>query len=193
MKDLKTRYMREKENGVAFELLNRYRQVPDSEKGEIIWTLLSPHRADLAKIVVGMRENPDDELQKLYIKLHQLFMRDKFPYKNWKAWLARILRNDLLNKKNQKNLLVAMPVEVLPEVETEEVEERLPLSVLEKAVARLAPTQQEVIKLRYFGGKEGKLMTYKEIATKMDCSVGQVHGYLDRAKENLRNHLNGQV
>ncbi|RMG21972.1 MAG: hypothetical protein D6730_17335, partial [Bacteroidetes bacterium] len=48
------------------------------------------------------------------------------------------------------------------------------------------------VELRYLRRKE-KLMTYKEIAQIMNCSVGQVHGYLDRAKENLRTLLAAEI
>ena len=99
------RYQEKRENEVVFELLGRYRDANNKEKGDIIFGLLAPHKNDLARIVVSMNEDPDEEIQKLYIKLHELFMKGKFPYKNWKYWLARILKNDLLNLKKRNNPL----------------------------------------------------------------------------------------
>ncbi|RMG23217.1 MAG: hypothetical protein D6730_14920, partial [Bacteroidetes bacterium] len=102
-------YQEHKENALAFELLNRYRHVSNGEKGEILWGLLAPHTDDLARIAASMGEDPAEELQKLYLKLHALFVREKFPHSNWKYWLARILKNDLLNQKKRKNPLVSVP------------------------------------------------------------------------------------
>ncbi|MEM7374511.1 MAG: sigma-70 family RNA polymerase sigma factor [Bacteroidota bacterium] len=190
MRELIRSYQREKENPVALELLNRYRTSSNQERGEIIWGLLAPHRTDLSRIVASLNENPEDELQNLYIKLHGLFLRGKFPEKNWKHWLARILKNDMLNKKTKKNPIVSVPVERLPEAEAAPTEAPLNMNLLQKAVDKLPANQKRVVELRYLKRSE-KLMTYKEIAATMQVSVGQVHGYLDRAKENLRIHLHG--
>lgn len=183
------RYQKNTENDVAFALLSRYKSVGANQQGEILWGLLAPHQKDLARIVVGMKEDPEEELQKLFLKLHQLFLKDKFPHSTWKFWLARIVKNDLLNQKKKKNPLVSVPLEALPETEEESHQEAFNPDQLGNAIAKLTDTQRQVIQLRY-GRPEGKLMTYKEIAEVMNCSIGQVHGYLDRAKENLRNNLN---
>lgn len=181
-------YQELKENKVAFELLGRYKESSNSEKGEIIWGLLAPHTDDLSKIVMMMKEEPAEEFQKLYLKLHKLFMQEKFPHSNWKSWLARILKNSLINDKKRKNPIVSVPMERLPEVEVEEDSSSINEGLMYEAMKDLPETQRKVIELRYMR-KEGKLMTYKEIAGIMNCSVGQVHGYLDRAKENLRNRM----
>ena len=82
---------------------------------------------------------------------------------------------------------IPLPIERLPEVEEEEVEDvELNSKALEKAVSGLSEKQKQAVELRYLNRGE-KLMSYKEIASIMKCSTGQVHGYLDRAKENLRN------
>lgn len=181
-------YQEHKENQLAFTLIEKYKESSNREKGEIIWGLLAPHTNDLSKIVMMMKEDPDEELQKLYLKLHQLFIQEKFPHSNWKSWLARILKNGLINQKKKKNPIVAVPLERLPEVEVEEDNETINERMMYEALKDLPETQRKVIELRYMR-KEGKLMTYKEIAGIMNCSVGQVHGYLDRAKENLRNRM----
>ena len=182
------RYREKKENEVVFELLGRYQNASNKEKGDMIFGLLEPHKKDLARIIISMNEDPDEELQKLYIKLHELFMNGKFPYKNWKYWLARILKNDLLNIKKRNNPFIPLPIERLPEVEEEEKEETLSVNSVEEAIRDLSETQRMAVELRYLTRGE-KLMSYKEIAAAMNCSVGQVHGYLDRAKENLRNKM----
>jgi len=181
-------YQEHKENKIAFELFGRYKKSSNREKGEIIWALLAPHTEDLSKIVGMMKEDPQEELQKLYLKLHQLFMQEKFPHSNWKSWLARILKNDLINQKKRKNPIVSVPMERLPEQEVEEENDQMNEKIMYEVIHSLPEKQKKVIELRYLK-KEGKLMTYKEIATIMGCSVGQVHGYLDRAKENLRNKM----
>lgn len=185
------RYQQKKENDIAMELLSRYKASDGRTQGEILSSLLLPHKEDLSKIVAGMREDPQEELQKLFLKLHHLFKQDKFPRSNWKYWLARIIKNDLLNKKKRKNPLIPLPVEELSIAAPEANEpDRINPNKLQDAISKLAVKQKQVVELRYLRS-EGKLMTYKEIATQMNCSVGQVHGYLDRAKENLRTHLNG--
>ena len=139
-----------------------------------------------------MREDPAEELQKLFIKLHQLFNKGKFPHSNWKYWLARILKNDLINQKKQKKPLITLSLDAVLEQEQSENETEPDMDLLFDAIDQLSENQKRVIELRY-GRKEGKLMSYKEIASMMNCSTGQVHGYLDRAKENLRNRFNELV
>ena len=186
------RYQKQKENPVAFELLERYKQCSHQQKGEIIWSLLAPHQSDLSKIVASMNEDPQEELQRLFLKLHTLFMKGKFPHSNWKYWLARILKNDLLNKKTRKGPVVSLPVEHLPEVETDEPYQEYDIGKLTSAIHQLNDTQRKVIELRYLKRRE-KLMTYKEIAEEMNCTVGQVHGYIDRAKLSLRKQLQKDI
>ncbi|MEM7658063.1 MAG: sigma-70 family RNA polymerase sigma factor [Bacteroidota bacterium] len=192
IRELMNRYRKEQDNPIAMELLGRYQAASQAEQGEIIWSLLKAHERDLSRIVARMGEDPEEELQNLYLKLHQLFMRGKFPESNWKYWLARIMRNDMLNKKTRKKPLVSLPMERLPEQEVEEPKAELPPERLQQAISQLCDSQRQVVELRYLK-KEGKLMTYKEIAQAMNCTVGQVHGYLDRAKENLRHSLNGSI
>ena len=185
------RYKQKKENEVAMELLGRYKASDGHTQGEIISSLLLPHKEDLSKIVAGMKEDPQEEIQKLFLKLHHLFSQDKFPRSNWKYWLARIIKNDIINKKKRKNPFIPLPVEELSIAVPETNEpDRINPNKLKEAIDKLALKQKQVVQLRYLKS-EGKLMTYKEIADYMNCSVGQVHGYLDRAKENLRTHLNG--
>ncbi|MEL6252485.1 MAG: sigma-70 family RNA polymerase sigma factor [Bacteroidota bacterium] len=185
------RYKQKKENEVAMELLGRYNQQDEQTQGEIISSLLIPHWQDLSRIIASMKEEPQEELQKLFLKLHKLFKQDKFPKSNWKYWLARIVKNDLINKKKRKNPFIPLPVEELTIAAPETNEaDRINPNKLKEAISKLAAKQKQVVELRYLRS-EGKLMTYKEIADHMNCSVGQVHGYLDRAKENLRTHLNG--
>ena len=188
LQQLLARYQKQKENPVAFELIERYRTSDTHNQGNIIWTLLAAHQDDLSKIVASMNEDPQEELQKLFLKLHQLFLKGKFPATNWKYWLARILKNDLINKKKKKNPIVSLPLEYLPEMEEDTDGTRTNTQRLYQAIDQLTETQKQVIQLRYLK-REDKLMTYKEIARIMNCSVGQVHGYLDRAKENLRNQM----
>lgn len=185
-------YRKSPENQVALELLSRYGDAEPNSRGEIIWTLLAPHQQDLSKIIASLKEDPQEEIQRLYVRLHHLFIKGKFPDKNWKSWLARILRNDLLNQKKRTNRLVSLPFEYLPETEDVVSDETLNPQLLKSAISKLTETQRKVIELRYLQ-TEGKLLTYKQIAEMMGCSTGQVHGYLDRAKENLRNHLNEYV
>lgn len=182
------RYQEKQENEVAFALLNKYSNAAANEQGEIIWGLVAPHQQDLSRIIGSMREDPAEELQKLFVRLHTLFLKEKFPHSNWKYWLARIVKNDLLNMKKKKNPFVSLPVEELPPQIEEEEGDEINFRQLQDAVSKLPEKQQKVIELRYLKRQE-KLMTYKEIAELMECSTGQVHGYLDRAKENLRSHL----
>ncbi|MEZ4776519.1 MAG: RNA polymerase sigma factor [Bacteroidia bacterium] len=190
--ELIKQYFSSKENQVALELLLRYKEASEKERGEIIWSLLAPHRKDLSKIIAAMNENPQDEIQRLYVRLHHLFLQGKIPDKNWKSWLARILRNDLINQKKRKSPVISLSFEHLPEPENPQPDENMNTNKLHEALKKLPDAQRQVIELRYMQS-EDKIMTYKEIAVLMNCSVGQVHGYLDRAKENLRMNLNEYV
>lgn len=186
------KYQRKTENDLAFELIDRYKNANRQEQGEIIWGLLAPHKQDLSRIVASMNEDPQEEMQKLFLKIHELFVREKYPHSNWKYWLSRILKNEIINQKKQQKTFSGLPTDIMEAVDnTEEREQKL--TQLKQAIERLSENQKKAIQLRYGSVKEGKLMTYKEMASVMHCSPGQVHGYLDRAKENLRNYLNELV
>lgn len=191
IRQLIQRYQSQTENEVAFELIQRYSQSSGAEQGEIIWGLLAPHQQMLSRIVASMNEDPQDELQNLFLKVHGLFVRGKFPHSNWKYWLSRIVKNEMINHKKQQRNFVGLPLELLAETENPDDQEQL-FGLLNKGLERLNVNQRKAIELRY-GNPTGKLMTYKDMAARMNCSTGQVHGYLDRAKEKLRNHLNDLV
>ena len=190
--ELIRKYQRKTENDLAFELIDRYKNANRQEQGEIIWGLLAPHQQDLSRIVASLNEDPQEEMQKLFLKIHELFVREKYPHSNWKYWLARILKNEIINQKKQQKTFSGLPTDIMEAVDnTEEREQKL--TQLKQAIERLSENQKKAIQLRYGSTKEGKLITYKEMASVMQCSPGQVHGYLDRAKENLRNYLNELV
>jgi RNA polymerase sigma factor (sigma-70 family) len=190
--ELIRKYQRKTENDVAFALIDRYKSSNRQQQGEIIWGLLAPHQQDLSRIVAGMNEDPQEEMQKLFLKIHELFVREKYPHSNWKYWLSRIVKNEIINQKKRQKNFSGLPTDLIEEVDNTEERERK-LTQLKQAIERLSENQKKAILLRYGPNKEDKLMTYKEMASVMQCSPGQVHGYLDRAKENLRNYLNELV
>jgi RNA polymerase sigma-70 factor (ECF subfamily) len=134
------------------------------------------------KYIYGMVQNraeADDLLQDTFIKVMKASNKD---IRNWKSYLLTIARNTVYDhwrkRKNKYNL-------DLFKLKTKERDIELKLDI-EKGIKKLSPKLKEVIILR-----EINKMEYQEIADVLGIEKGTVKSRLSRAREELKDFLEG--
>lgn len=126
-----------------------------------------------------------DTFTKAWLNLKKLRKHEAFP-----GWIAAIGRRICLNaieKRGRKKEVAeesAEPASVNPVMPPSFNASRV---ILEEAVARLSLRDRELITLSYF-----KELSSGEVAEIMDIEAGTVRVYLTRAREKLRNMLEGR-
>lgn len=134
------------------------------------------------KYIYGMVQNraeAEDLLQDTFIKVMKASNKD---IRNWKSYLLTIARNTVYDhwrkRKNKYNL-------DLFKLKTKERDIELKLDI-EKGIKKLSPKLKEVIILR-----EINKMEYQEIADVLGIEKGTVKSRLSRARDELKNFLEG--
>ena len=105
------------------------------------------------------------------------------PGTNLRAWLTTIMRNQFFDTlaRNRLSDRVEEVIEIIQPATTEDVEARLTLRDVNRAVERLPEKQRAAVLL---AGIEGK--SYSEVASLMGLSVEAVRCHLARARDRLR-------
>ena len=136
------------------------------------------------KYIYGMVQNraeAEDLLQDTFIKVMKAGNKD---IKNWKGYLLTIARNTVYDhwrkRKNKINL-------DLFKLKTKNTDIELKLDI-EKGIKKLSPKLKEVIILR-----EINRLEYQEIADVLGIEKGTVKSRLSRAREELKNFLEGNT
>ena len=134
------------------------------------------------KYIYGMVQNraeADDLLQDTFIKVMKASNKD---IRNWKSYLLTIARNTVYDhwrkRKNKYNL-------DLFKLKAKERDIELKLDI-EKGIKKLSPKLKEVIILR-----EINKMEYQEIADVLGIEKGTVKSRLSRARDELKDFLEG--
>lgn len=138
----------------------------------------------------------DDIMQDIYIKLFvnlHKFETDKLSFKNWVYLIARNHIYDLHRKKNVRpEGNMEEPDEdgedplnlVASEHDTErEINNKIKMEKLEKALDKIKPKFKEVLDLKYFQDKD-----YKEIAEILGKPEGTIASMINTAKRELKKH-----
>ena len=150
--------------------------------------LIVMHQEYLYKTAYMYTKNEQDALDAVQeCAMRAMISMDKLREPAYfKTWITRILINCIYQekKKTDRN----SPFEKYHEAAPEQ-----PLSIEEKtdlydAIDLLPPAYKTIVILKYFQG-----MKIKDIAQVMNIPVGSVKGYLFRAKEVLKNQLQGQI
>ncbi len=136
------------------------------------------------KYIYGMVQNraeAEDLLQDTFIKVMKAGNKD---IKNWKGYLLTIARNTVYDhwrkRKNKINLDFF-------KLKTKNNDIELKLDI-EKGIKKLSPKLKEVIILR-----EINRLEYQEIADILGIEKGTVKSRLSRAREELKNFLEGNT
>ncbi|MEJ2355906.1 MAG: RNA polymerase sigma factor, partial [candidate division WOR-3 bacterium] len=134
------------------------------------------------KYIYGMVQNraeADDLLQDTFIKVMKASNKD---IRNWKSYLLTIARNTVYDhwrkRKNKYNL-------DLFKLKAKERDIELKLDI-ERGIKKLSPKLKEVIILR-----EINKMEYQEIADVLGIEKGTVKSRLSRARDELKDFLEG--
>lgn len=173
----------------TIEKTNSLKLVQKAAKGnrEAFGELIVMHQEYLYRLAYLHTKNEQDALDAVQeCAMRAMISMDKLRESAYfKTWITRILLNSIY--QGQKQNKGHSPFEEYCEAAPE-----LPVSIEEKtdlyhAIDLLSPTYKTVVVLQYFAG-----LKIKEIAQIMDLPVGSVKGYLFRAKEALKNQLEGQ-
>lgn len=134
------------------------------------------------KYIYGMVQNraeAEDLLQDTFIKVMKAETKD---IKNWKSYLLTVARNTVYDhwrkRKNRLNL-------DLFNIRTKDKDIDLQLDI-EKGIKNLSPKLKEVVVLR-----EINQLEYQEISDILGIEKGTVKSRLSRAREELKNFLEG--
>ena len=137
----------------------------------------------IAYLMTHNRDAAADAVQEAFLKMWKYIpsLRDE---NGLKAWLVRILINEVKQQKRKKHL-PTIPFDQVSEntcgndiqtdIERNELQE-----TVRKAVHMLVDDQKQVVVLHYFGG-----LTIAEIAVAMKCRKGTIKSRLSRALKHL--------
>jgi RNA polymerase sigma-70 factor (ECF subfamily) len=134
------------------------------------------------KYIYGMVQNraeAEDLLQDTFIKVIKAANKD---IKNWKGYLLTIARNTVYDHWRKRKSKVNLD---LFKLKTRNKDIELKLDI-EKGIKNLSPKLKEVIILR-----EMNRLEYQEIADILGIEKGTVKSRLSRARNELKNFLEG--
>jgi RNA polymerase sigma-70 factor (ECF subfamily) len=151
-----------------------------------------PHIPMLRRYALKLARNPpdaDDLVQDCLLRA--LARGHQFePGTNLAAWLATILRNLFLTRRQRAMRIVE--VELEPEIAEVSMDasqfHSVELQDTEAAIRDLAPEQRQVI---HKCGVEG--VSYEDAASEMGVSVGTIRSRLSRARSQLRERVAGRI
>jgi RNA polymerase sigma-70 factor (ECF subfamily) len=143
----------------------------------------------LAFSLLGNREEAEDAVQEVYLKLWKM-RSDLKNYKSIEALCVRVTRNQCLDylrrrqktrevqedHKNEKGQVVDTPSEVMEKKERSEI--------INKLINQLPEPQRSLVFFRHVEGKE-----YHEIEELMDMNENAIRVSISRARKRLREML----
>jgi len=172
-------------------------QAGDAAAFEELFKALRGRTFQVARSLVGSREDALDLTQEAFTKLYSA--RASYdPGQPFLPWFHRILRNacfsflrkhgrlrakslQALDEDGEERLLELEDPGPTPSAELEASDER---QLFQRALARLAPRDREILALRHYED-----LSYKEIATALDIPEGTVMSRLFHARRRLREVL----
>lgn len=133
--------------------------------------------------VVGRPDTAQDLTQEVFLRVTRARVPETDPAGH-RAWVFKIARNLVLNHLRD-GMRRGQPVELVeaPQPATQEL-----TIALHQALAALADVDRDVFLLRESAG-----LSYDEIATACELSVEAVRGRLRRARQELREALDGEM
>jgi len=133
--------------------------------------------------VVGRQETAQDLTQEVFLRVTRATVPDTDP-SGHRAWVFKIARNLVLNHLRDGHRR-GQPVELVdtPTPATQEL-----TVVIREALAGLSDADRDVFLLRESAG-----LSYEEIAAACELTVEAVRGRLRRAREELRQTLDGEL
>jgi RNA polymerase sigma-70 factor (ECF subfamily) len=133
-------------------------------------------------------QTAEDLTGDVFLSVLEAINSDKFWRTSFRAWLYRIAGNKVADYYREMNRLIKYPessANIQPDSPDEIYMEKQSLNALKTAIDALAPTQQEVLTLRF-----GQRLKTREVAEILGKSVGAVEALQNRALKALRQKLN---
>ena len=134
-------------------------------------------------------QTAEDLTADVFLRVLEAIQSDKLWRTSFRAWLYRIAGNQVADYYRELNRIKTYPDDNVPVSETDSPDaafmDKQSRTVLHSAINVLAPSQQEVLTLRF-----GQRLKTKEVAEIMGKSVGAVEALQNRALNALRKKLN---
>lgn len=161
---------------------------------DAFWELLEQFRPELlaqAQTIVCQREDAEDVVQETFIAVSRDHL--KLPQKGLRAWLRSINRANAVDRlrgkktDSQRRLRRAqqIPEDIFTTGGFSQIEMR---DSLKSAIQSLPENLRQLVELRFF-----KHFSYKQIAQKLNTSIGNVSWLLMDASAALYARLNGHL
>lgn len=156
-----------------------------------------PYNADFYRVAFSLLKDRDeamDAIQDLYIKLWNMKnMLDQVEHP--KAFGSRLMKNLCLDRIRKRNSRPDTPLAITYEPAGENGREsdsamigKEDIRMLEAAIDKLPPTQQQIIRLRFYEEKN-----FEEIASEMGLSQINARVLLSRARNRLKTLLKRKI
>ena len=144
-----------------------------------------PMTYSIVRAVLGDRDDVDDVVQEVFIKVYRGLSRFRREAK-FSTWLYRIARNEAINASKRRtfdarpidDVVIEAPPGSRPD---ENYARQAEQADLDRHLAQLDENYRTVLELRYMGDK-----SYAEIGETMDLPIGTVKTYIHRAKIELK-------
>lgn len=145
------------------------------EYGRLLEELLEPS-AGYARSILGRQTDAEDAVQQAALRgLERLVTYD--PRRPFKSWWYTILKHCCIDLQRKRRLTVSIAA---IDVTDPSQSDRQAWSDLADAMDTLPEAQQEILRLRYFGG-----LAYREIADVLAIPTGTVMSRLYNARKAL--------
>ncbi|GAA4308878.1 sigma-70 family RNA polymerase sigma factor [Compostibacter hankyongensis] len=167
------------------ELLHRYEQEGNNEWLGVLLGRYTHLLFGVCMKYLKQEERARDAVQQIYLKVLHELPRYRITY--FKAWLYRVARNHCLMQLRPSVQNRSQPLPEQMEMEDEQqsrqrlMEKEHLLTLLQAAVTRLAPEQQNCIRLFYLQKR-----SYQEISAHTGYSLMQVKSFIQNGKRNLK-------
>lgn len=135
--------------------------------------------------ILGQESDAWDALQETVERAWRYRKDIKGGSNTFPSWIHRILINCCIRQIHNRNRVISMDLDNLPEPELiSSVEENIEMLTVWDVVKSLDNPHRQVVALRYLGD-----MSIQEIADKLRIPVGTVKSRLNRAISKLREHF----
>jgi RNA polymerase sigma-70 factor, ECF subfamily len=147
-----------------------------------------PRLRRYARALAGDRYAADDLVQDTLERAWNKFHLWR-PGSDLRAWLFAIMHNVFVNQMRSRRHDIEQSMEEPPAVPVRAAQsDGIELADLDRALSRLSAEHREVLLLVAV-----EQMKYEEISTALGIPVGTVMSRLSRARERLRQHMDGAV
>jgi RNA polymerase sigma-70 factor, ECF subfamily len=161
-------------------------KIPRVEEHPIVQHI--PRLRRYARALAGDRYAADDLVQDTLERAWNKYHLWR-PGSDLRAWLFAIMHNVFVNQMRSRRLEVEQPMEEPPPVAVRATQQDgIELDDLKRALSRLSAEHREVLMLVAV-----EQMKYEEVSRTLDIPVGTVMSRLSRARDRLRQQLDGGV